>query len=408
MKKIVRQQNYLKELINSQENRPISKETLRSTLKGLLEPLLDKPEVGVVLYRIIDQTGLKGLIQRLKFSEIEAYDFSDESENLREKVWANTEFLCVLTHRFVSIILWDSKTENKNFVRYYSICNSRLQEEALDIINRNTIIDVKGFHDRFRPDRRDNTLLNSSIRKIIENLDESSKDAVLGFAEEQTQEPVYDDNTRFIAHEIKNQLSICDLYTEVIRKYCAKNSLNDENINKSLNCISRAIQMASNSLISLKSINNLDLKALILKDLISEIVDLTKVYSECKNIEYIVENEAECEILADKDKLEAVLINLIKNASESFDLDENDLKNDKYIKIKTEVDGDFGIIRISNNGKEIVDSQRIFEKGYTTKNTGSGLGLLISKKSMEEQFGQLELVHSDSDYTEFVVKIGLV
>ena len=126
MKKIVRQQNYLKELINSQENKPISKETLKATIKGLLEPLLDKPEVGVVLYRIIDQTGLKGLIQRLKFSEIEAYDFSDESENLREKVWANTEFLCILTHRFVSIILWDSNTEDKNFVRYYSIYNSRL------------------------------------------------------------------------------------------------------------------------------------------------------------------------------------------------------------------------------------------------------------------------------------------
>lgn len=408
MKKIVRQQNYLKELIDSQENRPISRETLICMLRGLLEPLLDKPEIGVVLYRIINQTGLKGLIQRLKFSEIEAHDFSDESENLREKVWANTEFLCVLTHRFVSIIIWDSRTEDKNFVRYYSIYNSRLQEEALDIINRNSIIDVKGFHDRFRPDRRDNTLLNSSIRKIIENLDESSKDAVLGFAEEQTQKPVYDDNTRFIAHEIKNQLSICDLYSEVIRKYCVKNSINDENINKSLDCISRAIQMANNSLISLKSINNLDLKPLNLKNLINEIVDLTKVYLECKNIEYIIENTIECDILADKDKLTAVLVNLIKNASEAFEIDENELKNGKYIKIKTEKDGDFGIVRISNNGKEITEPLKIFEKGYTTKNTGSGMGLIICKKSMEEQFGQLELTHSDSNYTEFIVKIGLV
>ena len=408
MKKIVRQQNYLKELIDSQENRPISRETLICMLRGLLEPLLDKPEIGVVLYRIINQTGLKGLIQRLKFSEIEAHDFSDESENLREKVWANTEFLCVLTHRFVSIIIWDSRAEDKNFVRYYSIYNSRLQEEALDIINRNSIIDVKGFHDRFRPDRRDNTLLNSSIRKIIENLDESSKDAVLGFAEEQTQKPVYDDNTRFIAHEIKNQLSICDLYSEVIRKYCVKNSINDENINKSLDCISRAIQMANNSLISLKSINNLDLKPLNLKNLINEVVDLTKVYLECKNIEYIIENTIECDILADKDKLTAVLVNLIKNASEAFEIDENELKNGKYIKIKTEKDGDFGIVRISNNGKEITEPLKIFEKGYTTKNTGSGMGLIICKKSMEEQFGQLELTHSDSNYTEFIVKIGLV
>ena len=411
MKKIVRQQNYLKELIESQENKYLSRQTLKCLIRAALEPLLDKPEIGVVLYRIINPEGLIGMIKRLEFSEIEAYDYSDESDNLRERVWADTEFLCVLTHRFVSILLWDNKTDDKEKVRYYSVCNSRLQSEALDIINRNSILDIKHFQEQFRPDRRDNILLNASIRKLIENMDEASKDAVLGFAEEQTTElPVqsYDTNTRAIAHEIKNQLSICDLYTEVLKRYCKKNEIEDDTITNALNCLTRAYKMANNALVGLKSIAVNNLKPHSLKALINTAENLTKVYFECKNIRYIVENSVDEMIMADEDKFIAALINLVKNAVEAFGIEEENLKNGKYIKIKTEKSGDFALIRVSNNAGEINNPEKIFEAGYTTKSGGSGLGLMICKKSLEEQLGQLNLEHTGSDYTEFVIKIGLV
>ena len=411
MKKIVRQQNYLKELIDSQENRYISKQALRCLIRAVLEPLLDKPEVGVVLHRITNRDGVMGLIKRLEFSEIEAYDYTDESDNLRERVWANTEFLCVLTHRFVSIILWDNNTESPGMVRYYSICNSRLQSEALDIINRNSILDIKHFQEQFRPDRRDNILLNASIRRLVENMDEASKDAVLGFAEEQTTEPVksYDGNTRAVAHEIKNQLSIFDLYTEVIRRYCKKNEIEEDTITNALNCLTRAVKMANNCLIGLKSGDANDLRPLNLKEVIDNAQDLTKVYFECKNIEYIVENSIDATILADENKFTAVLINLVKNAVEAFGIEEeNVLKNGKYVKIQTETSGDFAVIRVSNNAGEITNPERVFEEGFTTKSGGSGMGLSICKKSLEEQLGQLTLEHTGADYTEFVIKIGLV
>ncbi len=411
MKKIVRQQNYLKELIDSQENHYLSRQALRCLMRAVLEPLLDKPEAGVVLHRIINRDGVMGLIKRLEFSDIEAYDYTDESENLRERVWANTEFLCVLTHRFVSIILWDNNTGDSDKVRYYSLCNSRLQSEALDIINRNSILDIKHFQEQFRPDRRDNILLNASIRRLIESMDEASKDAVLGYAEEQTAKPVesYNSNTRAIAHEIKNQLSILDLYTEVIRRYCKKNKIEENTISNALDCLTRAVKMSNNCLIGLKSSETNDLKPLNLKDIINTAQDLTKVYFECKNIDYIVENSIDAAILADENKLTAVLINLVKNAVEAFGIEEeNVLKNGKYIKIQTETSGDFALIHVSNNAGEIMNPDRIFEEGFTTKSGGSGMGLSICRKSIEEQLGQITLEHTGDDYTEFVIKIGLV
>lgn len=48
MKKIVRQQNYLKGLIESQDNKFITKQILRCAIRAVLEPLLDNPEAGVV------------------------------------------------------------------------------------------------------------------------------------------------------------------------------------------------------------------------------------------------------------------------------------------------------------------------------------------------------------------------
>ena len=230
MKKIVRQQNYLKELIESQGNRFLSRQALKCLIRSAVEPLLDAPESGVVLYRIDNKDGLQGLIKRLEFSEVESHSFSDDSKNLIEKVWANTEFLCVMTHRYVSILIWDNNTGDKNTVRYYSLYNSKLQYEALDIIKRNSKIDIAPYQEKYNPDRRDNVLLNASIRRLLDSIDESTSDAVLGYAEQSVETLVDSDyaqkKSRVIAHEIRNQLSICDLYTEIINKYAdSENSL---------------------------------------------------------------------------------------------------------------------------------------------------------------------------------------
>lgn len=408
MKKIVRQQNYLKQLIDAQENHFLSKQTLRCVIRGVLEPLLDAPEEAVVLHRIIDKAGMIGLLKRLEFSEIEDFDFSDESENLREKVWAGTEFLCVLTHRFVAILIWDNKTDSEHTVRYYSIYNSKLQNEALDIINRNSILDLRQYQESFKPDRRDNILMNSSIRRLVENMDEASKDAVLRFAEIQTYKPEKTDSTRAVAHEIKNQLSICDLYTEIIRKYCKKNDIEADTIENALNCMARAVKMANNSLVALKASDSNDIKPHNLKSIIDNAVDLTKVYFECKNIEYKVENDLDKEILVDENKFIAVLVNLVKNAVEAFGIEDENAENGKYVKITVEENDGSALIKVRNNAERITQPDMIFEEGFTTKKTGSGLGLSICKKTIEEQAGLLKLAHSGDDYTEFVITMGLV
>ncbi|MCQ2753619.1 MAG: HAMP domain-containing histidine kinase [bacterium] len=412
MKKIVRQQNYLKSLIESQGKRFLSKQTLKCLVRSALEALLDAPEDGVVLYRIDDKVGLQGLLKRLEFSEIKSINYSDDSKNIVEKVWANTEFLCVLTHRYVAIDIWDNNTNDENFVRYYSLYNSKFQDEALDIIKRNSKVDIAPYQATYRPDRRDNALMNYSLRKLLEHMEEASNDAVLGYAEKSAETLSDADyaskKSRVVAHEIKNQLSICDLYTEIIKRYLDKNDDNKENMKNAVEMISKSLKMVNNSLLELKTDGKPKLDNIKLSEVVYSAYELSKVYLEGKNIEFQIENNADANIFADSDKLIAVIINLVKNASEAFLPEELGVSNNgKYIKIKTEKNENAVVVSVSNNAPGIVEPDRIFHSGYTTKESGSGLGLWICKKSIEEQFGELELERSSEDFTEFVIRFGI-
>ena len=169
--------------------------------------------------------------------------------------------------------------------------------------------------------------------------------------------------------------------------------------------------MANNSLLALKSKENSELYPVSMRELIQDAVELAGVYLEGKEIELQVETE-DVTALADYDKLLGVIINLVKNASEAGvneGADRSQLqaeKSGRYIKIKTEKDDDFVQIFISNNAPGIKEPEKIFNEGFTTKSTGTGLGLWICKKSIEEQLGTIELSRSTEDYTEFTIRLG--
>ena len=291
--------------------------------------------------------------------------------------------------------------------------NSKLQYEPLDIIKRNSKVDISPFQEKFNPDRRDNILLNASIRRLLDNMDEATSDAVLGYAEKSAEILKDSDyaikKARVISHEIKNQLSICDLYTEIIKKHSEAG--NFEGIQNAVKAINKALKMANNSLLALKTNDSTELKPISLKDVVQTAIELSEVYLANKDIEFQIENNEDAVILADYDKLVAVIINLVKNAVEAFPIeemvDDNVRRNGKYIKIKTEKEEHSVQILISNNAPGITEPERIFYEGFTTKATGSGLGLWICKKSIEEQMGELELSRSTEDYTEFSITMGL-
>ena len=216
----------------------------------------------------------------------------------------------------------------------------------------------------------------------------------------QTDTELLQQQVRCIAHEIRNQVSVCDVYCEIIKKHLEKENIENESINKALNCIQKSAKMINNSLIDLKSVDNIKLQVCDLRRIIEECSSLAKVYIHDKKINIISNIKEDASIYVDENKFMACIINLIKNAVEA-------IENKGEIIISSKIKDGNVIISVANDGKAITPAAQrdLFSEGFTTKRTGSGLGLFICKNNLKQQDADLYLVQSTAKKTEFQIKV---
>ena len=207
---------------------------------------------------------------------------------------------------------------------------------------------------------------------------------------------------RYVSHEIRNHLSICDMYTQIIRKNLEKTGIKNEATENAIDCIQKSVQIIGANLLDLKSLNNTRIQTLDFKKTIEQSIELAKAYVFDKEIEFEVFIKNTALIEADENKLPACIVNIIKNGIES-------IETKGKIEIYAEVKDNIGIIKIINNGKSIPKEkqEQIFTPGYTTKHNGCGLGLAICKKYLQEQNAQLKLVKSTKQQTMFEITVGV-
>lgn len=108
-------------------------------------------------------------------------------------------------------------------------------------------------------------------------------------------------------------------------------------------------------------------------------------------------------------QLNQVFMNIIANA---IDVLQEPLPNPGIIRIRTEVEGNFAVIRIADNGAGITDrvKQRIFDPFYTTKpiGSGTGMGLAISHSIIVEKHkGKIKCFSVVGKGTEFAIEIPI-
>jgi nitrogen fixation/metabolism regulation signal transduction histidine kinase len=107
-------------------------------------------------------------------------------------------------------------------------------------------------------------------------------------------------------------------------------------------------------------------------------------------------------ISADKSMIEQVIINLVKNAIQSFSEQE-----EKIIQLKAYLDEKTRpIISVSDNGDGIDPEalERIFVPFYSTKKAGSGIGLSLSKQIMRQHEGRITVKSKLGEGTEFMLR----
>lgn len=138
------------------------------------------------------------------------------------------------------------------------------------------------------------------------------------------------------------------------------------------------------------------------KDLLEEIVVLHKKELTSSSIETEVRlHPDDLVVQADKTMIEQVLINLLKNAIQAFDG-----HTDKKIILSAYNNEGHAIISVKDNGQGIdADAmERIFVPFFTTKKTGSGIGLSLSRQIMRQHGGQITVHSALGEGTEFFLR----
>ena len=111
-------------------------------------------------------------------------------------------------------------------------------------------------------------------------------------------------------------------------------------------------------------------------------------------------------INVDKELMEQVLINLIKNAIQALVADDDG--RDKIIDLKAhQNEKNETTISIKDNGPGIDDEalSKIFIPFFTTKKHGSGIGLSLSKQIIRKHNGTLNVKSSIDNGAEFTIKL---
>ena len=104
----------------------------------------------------------------------------------------------------------------------------------------------------------------------------------------------------------------------------------------------------------------------------------------------------------DRDQMKRVLINLIKNSTAA-------IERDGEIKIQTSYNPKLQIVRleVSDNGRGISeeDKGRLFEPYYSTKKSGTGLGLTIVNAIIADHNGYIRVRDNEPKGTTFLIEL---
>jgi two-component system nitrogen regulation sensor histidine kinase NtrY len=192
-----------------------------------------------------------------------------------------------------------------------------------------------------------------------------------------------------IAHEIKNPLTPMKLNVQQLFK-----SWNDKapEFEKLLDRFTKNQIEYIDNLSSIATAFSAFAKMPVTNPAEVNILDQIKITLELfKNTDNVVFDiqwplETKIVIYADKEQLNGVFSNLIKNAIQSIPSGREGL-----IKVKLEVKRDKVVVSISDNGSGVPEDLRknLFTPNFTTKSSGMGLGLSIAKKYIESANGRI-------------------
>jgi nitrogen fixation/metabolism regulation signal transduction histidine kinase len=216
-----------------------------------------------------------------------------------------------------------------------------------------------------------------------------------------------------MTHEIMNSIAPISSLAETLKKSLQRSMVKLDNEAGSLEDLELGIdtiKRRSEGLLkfaetyrNLNKINTLNLKKVYVRDLFENLHQLMQPTLGQKNIDLdIILKETDLMLEADTNLVEQVLINLIVNAMEAVkDKEEPRIVLSAYIASNRKT-----VLKVADNGigmpEELID--KIFIPFFSTKKSGSGIGLSLCKQIMMLHKGNIHVQSAEGEGTAFIMQ----
>ena len=211
-----------------------------------------------------------------------------------------------------------------------------------------------------------------------------------------------------VAHEIGNPLNSLHIHLQLMERSVQK--LHDGAKTE----LEQSIEVARSEVNRLDSIVTQFLKAIrpsrpqLRPENVNTIVEEAVRFftPELQNREIVVEQELRSDLpwlQLDRDQMKQALYNVIKNSLEA-------MNRHGALRIRTDLDDTHVIIRFvdTGGGMSAENLSRVFEPYFTTKASGSGLGLLIVRRIVREHGGELSIESGEGKGLTLTIRLPYI
>jgi two-component system nitrogen regulation sensor histidine kinase NtrY len=236
-------------------------------------------------------------------------------------------------------------------------------------------------------------MLNKNFNNMIDRLKKQQEKLLVA-----ERYAAWESVARKLAHEIKNPLTPIQLSIDRLQeKFYKKITEGQDEFKNYLSTINRQIKDIENLVNEFSSFARMPspiFRKIEIDLVIKRAIDLYKMSS--KNEIYFNTKKRKNIVNGDEEQLYRVFINLIKNSEDS--IAEKKEKNKLFrgkINIEITDNNDYISISLIDNGVGINDISVIMTPYFTTKNNGTGLGLPIVNKIINEHKGELSISNNN-------------
>lgn len=413
---------------------PVDTEYLSAIFQGRINEISSINRLNISIYNLegnLLKSSTENAFEKLKIKPLSDEILSKLAKNSNHRVMKNIkenddDLTCQTSYTYLK----DSKFKRIGILELqFAQDNSEIEHELREFISRLSIVyllmfviaialayflssyitrSIKTISEKMKQTRLNKRnekitldVASSEIENLVvayNNMIDQLEESAVKLAKSE-REQAWREMAKQVAHEIKNPLTPMRL---TVQSFERKFNADDENAKAKLKDFSETLIQQIDVMSSIASAFSDFAKMPKQKKEKIEVIGVVKmaldIFAE-SYINYIPQEKALYANL-DKTQLIRIVTNLVKNAIQAIEIQENPL-----IEVKVSSEKNNIKIVVTDNGKGISNDVKelVFEPKFTTKSSGMGLGLPMIKNIIEAYDGTISFSSAENVGTSFTV-----